>query len=488
MPRSHTTWALLPALLAACSSGGSDSNPIGLAAAPELLACRARVDSPLSFAEVALRSEQNLGTSRIGDKSGTERHARLHPDGNSVVFARERSSTGAASRELFTSTIDGARAELRLTQNTDLDDEPCWSPTGSSILFASDRAGDKNLWVCNADGSNPQLFFGPPAGVADGEPDWCRATDRVVFSRSVAGARATLWLLQGNGTGVVPLTDGGFTFGPGNGDHHPAFSPDGGTVAFARRFDASFATLCTCDVASGTVTTLYTPAGEIDLPRWTPTADRLFFGLAEANVGRATLRLASLPASGGTPVLAWPDERWRLHGIDFLPTMPAAPAVEAPRLLDVEQAQVQLAWGFIQSASRAQLAIAEGNEFAVFTATHDGHEVAGINVRFDLPVLLATQVAELRIRAIARTTRIGGDTALRMSIYNPVDERFDTAVELAPTNSDPVTMTFSTTSLRHVTRERQLRVTVVGEIAAGARAELRIDLIEVTLIARPNPP
>lgn len=95
---------------------------------------------------------------------------------------------------------------------------------------------------------------------------------------------------------------------------------------------------------------------------------------------------------------------------------------------------------------------------------------------------------ELRIRAVARVGRIGGDTTLRMSIYNSADERFDTVVELLPTDTAARTMTFSTSSLRHLTRERQLRVTVVGEIAPGARSDLRVDLVEVTLVARVPPP
>jgi hypothetical protein len=45
-------------------------------------------------------------------------------------------------------------------------------------------------------------------------------------------------------------------------------------------------------------------------------------------------------------------------------------------------------------------------------------------------------------------------------------------------------MTFSTSSLRHVTRQRELRVTVIADIAPGERSELRVDLVEVVLVAR----
>lgn len=478
-----------PLLLGAACGGGSSSTPIGSGGQPpELLACRARIDNPHGFAEIALRTAQNLGNGRVADRAGRERHARLHPDGNTVVFARERTAGEPQSRELFTSTLDGSRGELRLTLDTALDDEPCWSPAGESILFASERAGSRALWLCAADGSNVRQFLSPPPGGSDGEPDWCRATNRVAWSRRDGNGHHSLWLVHGDGTGIVQLTDGGSAQGPDRGDHHPAFSPDGSVVAFARRTGSDAASLCAAAVATGAVTVLHAGPGEADLPRFCPAGDRILFGLAEPRLGRGTLRLAMLPAGGGEPVLLWPDERWRLEGVDALPALPAAPAAAAPVPLDVTGATIQIAAGNGQYGARAQLAAADGDEFTVLTETSGGHEIAGINCRFDLPVAAAEHVLELRVRAVARVGRTGGDTALRMSVYNPVDERFDTAVELLPLDTAPHTLGFRTASLRHVTRERQFRVTVVGEIAAGARSELRVDLVEVVLVARASPP
>ena len=183
------TWTRLPCLagLFLCACGGGGSDPID-DVPPELLACRARFDSPFQFAEVALRSSQNLGRNRLADRTGTERHARLHPDGNTVVFSRERSNDDPDSRELIVAVIDGSRAELRLTENNVLDDEPCWSPDGARILFASQRSGPKSLWLVHREGGISQPFVTPPAGESDGEPDWCRATARVVWSRRDLGS------------------------------------------------------------------------------------------------------------------------------------------------------------------------------------------------------------------------------------------------------------------------------------------------------------
>lgn len=472
-------------LLAAACGGGTESNPVGGAEVPvQVLACRARVDSPVQFAEIALRSERNLGTSRVADRTGTERHVRLHPDGTTVVFARERTGGDPDSREIHVSSTDGSRPESRRTENGVVDDEPCWSPDGERVLFASTRSGISGLWSMATTTGDASPFLLPPPGNSDSAPDWSRATDRVVWSRREADGRQRLWLAQGDGSGSVQLTDGGASVGGGTGDFAPAFAPDGTAVVFVRRLLADAARLCVVDVATGTVTTLLQPQGEVGTPRWAPAGDRIWFGLAEPTAGRATLRLAVIAANGGVPVLVWPDERWRLEGLDLAPTLPAAVAAAAPVPLDVTDANLQIAAGAAVFGVRSQLVAIDDDEFRILSATIDGREVAGINCRFDLPVSEATDTLELRIRAVARATRVGGDSTLRMSIYNPVDERFDTAVEIVPANTASHTLEFRTSSLRHVTNERQLRVTVIADVVAGAACYLAIDQVAVELVAR----
>lgn len=475
------------ALATACSGGGSASAPIAGDAATELIACRARVDDPHRFAEIALRDLRNLGDRRVADRSGPELRARLHPDGTRVVFARERSNADPDSREIFVATVDGSAVELRLTQNAARDDAPVWSADGERILFTSERDGPAGLWLMGADGADPAPFLPVPAGFADGEADWHPGTDRIVWSRRDAAGHHSLWLAHGSGSGAVPLTSGGAATGAGSGDHDPAFAPDGATVVFVRRSDAEHASLCLCDVASGAVTVRLAPDGDVGLPRFAPAMDRLFFGLAEPAAGRGTLRLAELPLAGGEPTLLWPDERWQLNGLDLAPAAPAAPAARAPQRLDVERAQVQIAFAAAAFGDPAQLAAADGNEFYLGTASSGGRQVAGINCRFDLPVAAPTDVLDLRVRAIARSTRVAEDSLLRLSIYNPVDERFDTAVETVPPSTAAHTMSFRTSSLRHVTRQKQLRVTVGVDLADGDPAGLWIDLVEVELVARELP-
>ncbi len=55
--------------------------------------------------------------------------------------------------EIFVMNADGTGV-TQLTDNDDWDGVPVWSPNGKQIAFASDRYGDREIFVMNADGSN----------------------------------------------------------------------------------------------------------------------------------------------------------------------------------------------------------------------------------------------------------------------------------------------------------------------------------------------
>ena len=57
--------------------------------------------------------------------------------------------------------------QTRLTFTAGFDAFPEWSPDGTKIAFTSDRAALDDIWVIDADGSNPtRLTAGPQGGRA----------------------------------------------------------------------------------------------------------------------------------------------------------------------------------------------------------------------------------------------------------------------------------------------------------------------------------
>ena len=57
--------------------------------------------------------------------------------------------------DLYTLPIAGGTA-TRIVGGLSFESQPVFSPDGKTIAFLSDRTGVENLWIANADGSNPR--------------------------------------------------------------------------------------------------------------------------------------------------------------------------------------------------------------------------------------------------------------------------------------------------------------------------------------------
>lgn len=117
-------------------------------------------------------------------------------------------------------------AVTALTANRDWDDEnPRWSPDGRRIAFKSNRNGNYDLFLMDADGRNVVRVTDDPAN--DHDPAWLPDGQSLVFM-SERDSRADLYRVYLADLSVERLTD-----------HYegraimPTVSPDGNWVAFA---------------------------------------------------------------------------------------------------------------------------------------------------------------------------------------------------------------------------------------------------------------
>lgn len=118
---------------------------------------------------------------------------------------------------------EGGEAES-LTQGSGIavNFRPRYSPDGRTIAFVSDRGGQYNLWLMDADGSNARAVF-TDRSVRVTTPAWTPDGQYIVVRRQPGG----LWMYHRDGGGGVPLLGDGF-----GSAGSPSVSRDGRYVYF----------------------------------------------------------------------------------------------------------------------------------------------------------------------------------------------------------------------------------------------------------------
>jgi Tol biopolymer transport system component len=76
---------------------------------------------------------------------------------------------GGVGAHIFTMNADGSDI-VQLTSTGTFNGDAAWSPDGQRIIFRSDRDGDPQLYIMNADGSNPTRITHSPGW--DFHPEW----------------------------------------------------------------------------------------------------------------------------------------------------------------------------------------------------------------------------------------------------------------------------------------------------------------------------
>jgi Tol biopolymer transport system component len=152
----------------------------------------------------------------------------LSPNGREVVFTSVR----AGSNDIFVTDIEGLEAwnltgdaKIAGTSMSANDGWARWSPDGRQIAFHSNRDGNFEIYVMDADGSNPTRVTVYPG--VDQYPDWSPDGHRIVFRRDV-----DIWVID-----LRDLSDDGdaaahrLTDAPPL-NQMPAWSPNGQRIAF----------------------------------------------------------------------------------------------------------------------------------------------------------------------------------------------------------------------------------------------------------------
>jgi TolB protein len=118
---------------------------------------------------------------------------------------------------------DGSDPARLTTQAAAADVDPAWSADGRRIAFSSDRDGNAEIYVMNADGSAPLRLTTNDA--PERRPAWSPQDDRITFERWCTGAGECfpeVVVMSATGAAATRLTMG----------REPAWSPDGRKIAY----------------------------------------------------------------------------------------------------------------------------------------------------------------------------------------------------------------------------------------------------------------
>ena len=131
----------------------------------------------------------------------------------------------------------------RLTNDSDWDWKPSWSPDGRHIAFQSSRAGNYEIYVMDSDGSNPHRLTDHPA--EDWFPSWSPDGRHIAYVSERDG-KPKIYVIGSDGSNPRNLTN--------DSDRHyyPSWSPDGRHIAFQSSRDHGNYEIYVMDIASYT--------------------------------------------------------------------------------------------------------------------------------------------------------------------------------------------------------------------------------------------
>ena len=196
-----------------------------------------------------------------------------------IAFTSDRDG----NREIYVMNADGTN-QSRLTNNSTVDDHPTFSPDGTKIAFVSEKpTGGFAIFIMSSDGTNKvevtSLLFNTTADpIWDAwGMSWSPDGNRIVFQEKVEPSSALaypndIFIVNVDGSNRHTL------LGDPADDRQPSWSPDGSKILFSRAVSQFSHNLFTVKPDGTDLQPLANFPGETDLSAtWSPAGDKIAF-------------------------------------------------------------------------------------------------------------------------------------------------------------------------------------------------------------------
>ncbi|QSX37297.1 amidohydrolase family protein [Shewanella sedimentimangrovi] len=256
----------------------------------------------------------------IDVQEGTWMNVSISPDGKYIVFD--------LLGDIYRIPAKGGEAEV-LAKGIAWQMQPVYSPDGKYIAFTSDEDGGDNIWVMNADGSNPRPVTKETFRLLN-SPAWSPDSQYLVARKHFTASRSLgageVWLYHIAGGEGVKLTER-----PNDQKDlgEPAYSPDGRYIYFSQDDTPGKTFHYSKDSVAGIykIKRYDTQTGEIEVLiegtggaiRPTPSPDGKKLAYIKRDGFQSSLYLLDLKSGASEKLYGELDrdmqETWAIHGV-----------------------------------------------------------------------------------------------------------------------------------------------------------------------------
>src|SRR3989441_7422782 len=206
-----------------------------------------------------------------------------------LAFASNRDG----NYEIYVTNADGS-SPTRLTNSAATDVQPAWSPDGTKLAFASNRDGNFEIYVMGAVGLDPTRLTNELAD--DYDPAWAPDGKKIAFTSERDG-HPEVYGMEIDGSSPVRLTD------QAGANEAPTWSPDGTRIAFVSHRDGN-GRIYAMNADGSHVIRLTGDAAEDCEPAWSPDGGHIAFvsGCTSDLFPTTSSHIYLINADGSNPV------------------------------------------------------------------------------------------------------------------------------------------------------------------------------------------